>query len=44
MKDCCKTGSASQSKIEIWGKRMIWGIVALIVIAAALSQLLTLKN
>jgi len=39
MKDCCKTGSESQSKIEIWGKRALWGIVALIVIGAALNQL-----
>lgn len=40
MKDCCKTNSESQSKIEIWGKRALWGIIVLIVIGAALSQLL----
>jgi len=38
MKDCCKTGSESRSKIEIWGKRMLWGIVVLIVVGAALNQ------
>lgn len=43
MKDCCKTGSETQSKTEIWAKRVLWGIIALIVIGAALSQLLTLK-
>ena len=43
MKDCCKTGLTSRSKIEIWGERALWGIIALIVIGAALSQLLTLK-
>jgi len=39
MKDCCKTGLKSPSKIAIWGKRALWGIVALIVIGAALNQL-----
>lgn len=39
MKDCCKTGLESRSNIEIWGKRVLWGIVALIVIVAALNQL-----
>lgn len=39
MKDCCKTESKSQSKIAIWGKIVLWGIVALIVIGAALNQL-----
>jgi len=38
MKDCCKTGSEPRSKIEIWGKRVLWGIVALIVIGAVLNQ------
>lgn len=38
MKDCCKTGTESRSKIEIWGKRVLWGIIALIVIGAALNQ------
>lgn len=42
MKDCCKTGSESRSKIEIWGTRALWGIVALIVIGAALDQLFTI--
>lgn len=39
MKDCCKTGSESRSKIEIWAKRTVEGIVALIVIGAAINQL-----
>lgn len=39
MKDCCKTESGSGSKIEIWAKRTLWGIVALIVIGAAINQL-----
>jgi|AutmiccommuBRH23_1029490.scaffolds.fasta_scaffold01399_9 hypothetical protein len=39
MKDCCKTGSESSSKIEIWTKRTLWGIVTLIVIGAVLNQL-----
>jgi hypothetical protein len=39
MKDCCETGSESQSKIAIWGKRALWVIVALIVIGAAFNQL-----
>lgn len=40
MKDCCKTGSESHSKIALLGKRVLWEIVALIVIGAALKQLL----
>ncbi len=39
MKDCCKTGSESKSKIEIWAKRVLWGIIGLIVLGAALNQL-----
>jgi len=39
MKECCKTGTKSRSKIEIWGKRALWGIIALIVIGAAINQL-----
>jgi len=39
MKDCCKTGTESRSKLEIWGKRVLWGIIALIVVGAALNQL-----
>lgn len=39
MKDCCKTGSESRSKTEIWAKRVLWGIIALIVIGASLNQL-----
>lgn len=42
MKDCCKTGSESKSKIAIWGKIALWGIVALIVIGAALNQLFSI--
>lgn len=38
MKDCCKTKSESRSEIEIWWKRVIWGIVALIIVGAALNQ------
>lgn len=38
MKDCCKTGSGPQSKIEIWGKRVLWGIITLIVVGAVLNQ------
>lgn len=44
MKNCCKTGTESHTKLEIWGKRALWGIVVLIVNGAALNQLLTLKN
>ena len=39
MKDCCKTESESRSKIKIWAKRALWGIVALIVIGAVINQL-----
>lgn len=39
MKDCCETESESRSKTEIWAKRAVWGIVALIIIGAALNQL-----
>jgi hypothetical protein len=39
MKECCKTGTKSRSKLEIWGKIALWVIVALIVIGAALNQL-----
>lgn len=44
MKDCCKTGDQNPpSKLKKWASRIIWGIVLLIVLGLALTQMFNLK-
>ncbi len=40
MKQCCKTGNEkSQSIVKIWGVRIVWGIVILLVITLGAIQI-----
>jgi hypothetical protein len=43
MKECCKTGDEPpESNIKIWAKRIIWGIVILIVMGLVTKEIINL--
>lgn len=44
MKECCKTGDEKPSSdLKKWATRIVWGIVILLVLAVALSQMFNLN-
>ncbi len=39
MRECCKTGDVPpESNVKKWAKRIVWGIVVLLVLGIALKE------